>query len=195
MSKTKTLISLVLVVIAFALATAAFSLYWYQDGNTVEDYSYRFNGVLEIFNGDDGEFVKYSDLQKDIYKNMIIVINACVAFNILAWILFFFCIVLLLIQLTGKLNDFTIFKKIGKFIMVVATGCILLSVFILLAMPGAKKKDCLIVNYKSVCDQKDFSLYSSKNGKYQYPGISWYLVIISSAFSISSAILNFLGAI
>ncbi|KAM9999079.1 hypothetical protein ACTFIZ_002643 [Dictyostelium cf. discoideum] len=189
MSKAKTIISLVLLIIAFGFATAAFPFYWYEMNLKGNTFSFGVNGYLYSF-GDTIEYHTYSDENRSYYKNLLTIIRACLAFDVLAWALYLVGIVLLIVKLTGKCKDSSAFKLIGKIVMVPATGFILLSVFILLATPSANKKDCIEFYGESICENGNFDFISEN----QNPGISWVFVIISAAFSITTMILNFCGA-
>ncbi|KAM9958446.1 hypothetical protein ACTFIW_001315 [Dictyostelium discoideum] len=191
MSKAKTISSLVLLLIAFGFATAAFSLSWYGIG----DLDFGSSGYMDLYNGRIMAYVAYSDEDKIMFKNMLSVIHACVAFDIFAWVLYLVGIVFLIAQLSGRFNDSPSLKMAGKFVLVPAMGCILLSVFILLAIPGARKKDCIRVRGEEFCEKKEFGFWEIKEGATNgTPSYSWIFVNISALFSIAPMILNLCGA-
>ncbi|KAM9959244.1 hypothetical protein ACTFIR_000310 [Dictyostelium discoideum] len=188
MSKAKTISSLVLLLIAFGFATAAFSLSWYEIG----DLHFGSSGYIGLHNG---RIMAYSDEDKIMFKNMLSVIHACVAFDIFAWVLYLVGVVFLIAQLSGRFSDSPSLKMAGKFVLVPAMGCILLSVFILLAIPGARKKDCIRVFGERLCEKKDFGFWEIKEGETNgTPSYSWIFVNISALFSIAPMILNLCGA-
>ncbi|KAM9997779.1 hypothetical protein ACTFIY_007430 [Dictyostelium cf. discoideum] len=141
---------------SFGFATATFPFYWYE----IDNYSFGPNGYL------------CTDT-RSLFKHIISVVRACLAFDVLAWVFYLVGIVLLIVQLTGKFKDSSALK---------------------IAIPGARKKDCIPILGEVICEKSDFDLISSGTGYTQNPGISWIFVIISAAFSIAPMILNFCGA-
>ncbi|KAN0009374.1 hypothetical protein ACTFIU_006659 [Dictyostelium citrinum] len=208
MSKTKTIISLICILLAFIFSTATFSMFRYQIGYDDVDYFYRFNGVLKIKyssygNVVDSQFKSYTEDDKELSKNLIFNLDASLAFDILAWNFFLVAMILLLIELFVEVKDFKKLQTVCKYILFLATGCILLSVFIILVIllyfyqgvSSARKKDCLQFSKGLECYSKNFNLFYQYKDYHQIPGASWYLSIISAIFSIPPTIINLFGSI
>ncbi|KAN0028799.1 hypothetical protein ACTFIV_010657 [Dictyostelium citrinum] len=201
MSKNKTIISLICILLALVFSTATFSMFRYQIGYDDDvDYFYRFNGVLKIKynsygNVVDSLFKSYSEDDKELSKNLIFILDASLAFDILAWNFYLVAMILLLIELFVEVQDFKKLQKVCKFILVLATGCILFSVFIILGVSSARKKDCLQFSKGLECYSKNFNLFYQYKDYHQIPGASWYLSIISALFSIPPTIINLFGSI
>ncbi|KAK5579949.1 hypothetical protein RB653_009638 [Dictyostelium firmibasis] len=202
MSKVKAIISLLLVVGAFICATVAFSSYWYQTSiknNYLIVYKYNEYKYFTISGGDvvSTKHHTYTENEKRVSKNQLSIMNASLAFDILAWILFLITSILLIMKLTGVINKIPTFipiiSMIGKFILIGATLFMLLSMFIFLGIGSAKKRDCLHLKNETSCSNDNYDFVYRKNGLYQGPSTSWIAVVIGSVLSIAAMVINFFG--
>ncbi|KAM9967661.1 hypothetical protein ACTFIW_001745 [Dictyostelium discoideum] len=156
MVKISALISLVFVVLSFVAATIAFSSYWYymkiettsSNGITTTTTTYlKYNQAKLILNMGGNEQSVVQDYTSDVKKTMkhqLEIFNASLAFDILGWITLIIGAVLISLQIVGKLILIPIPKihMISKFVLIISTIFLMISMFIFCGLSNARKNDC-----------------------------------------------------
>ncbi|KAM9978681.1 hypothetical protein ACTFIY_012441 [Dictyostelium cf. discoideum] len=205
MAKVLAFVSFVLILLALVCCTIAFASYWYKYdiGDTSTQIKYN---QIRI---DDGTRTYTNSIPKSVKednKNMYAIYNASLAFDILAWIVLIIAAVITLLSGFGILEKIpilgSILPMVGKFILIVAVICCLLSMFIFLGVQNAAKKDCRD-KYDSdtfkdqFCNNDDgkYDFARSDDDYYQGPTTSWIAIVIGSALTIGACVLNICGGV
>ncbi|KAM9978680.1 hypothetical protein ACTFIY_012440 [Dictyostelium cf. discoideum] len=213
MVKISALISLVFVVLSFVAATIAFSSYWYymkiettsSNGITTTTTYLKYNQAKLILKMDGNEQSIVQDYTNDVKKTMkhqLEIFNASLAFDILGWITLIIGAVLISLQIVGKLILIPIPKiyMISKFVLIISTIFLMISMFIFCGLSNARKNDCKnqmssmndeidacdSAYFKSFIGDVDISGQSMKWG----PHLSFGFVVAASGLSLIASIIT-----
>ncbi|KAN0014844.1 hypothetical protein ACTFIU_001163 [Dictyostelium citrinum] len=205
MAKVLAFVSFVLILLALVCCTVAFASYWYKYEDDDSSTLIKYDQIKYI--DEDKTYTKsITKGMKNDNKNMYAIFNASLAFDILAWIVLLVAAVITLLSGFGILEKIpilgSILPMIGKFILVIAVLCCLLSMFIFLGVQKAAQKDCKnrydSDEFKDMyCnnDEGQFDFAKSKDNYYQGPTTSWIAVVIASALTIGACVLNICGGV
>ncbi|KAN0047549.1 hypothetical protein ACTA71_001931 [Dictyostelium dimigraforme] len=205
MAKVLAFVSFVLILLALVCCTVAFSSYWYRV-ETGDSTLYTKYNEFKVTSDSGSRTYSIPKEFKELNKNTVSIYNASLAFDILAWIVLIIAGVITLLSGFGIIEKIpilgSILPMIGKFILIVAVLCCLLSMFIFLGVQKAAQKDCRNSynsdNLKDLyCnnDQGAYDFARSADDYYQGPTTSWIAVVIASALTIGACFLNICGGI
>ncbi|KAN0014845.1 hypothetical protein ACTFIU_001164 [Dictyostelium citrinum] len=205
MAKVLAFVSFVLILLALVCCTVSFASYWYKYENDDTTILVKYNQI-KTTDGSRSYTASIPKEAKDNNKNMYAIFNASLAFDILAWVVLVVAAVITLLSGFGILEKIpilgSILPMIGKFILVIAVLCCLLSMFIFLGVQKAAQKDCKnrydSDEFKDMfCnnDNGQFDFARSDDDYYQGPTTSWIAVVIASALTIGACVLNICGGV
>ncbi|EGC35100.1 hypothetical protein DICPUDRAFT_152575 [Dictyostelium purpureum] len=156
----KVIVALILSIILW-VALVITPWYWFRDGDDYANF-YKYNGFS--FNGN---FYKFTEFQKGIYKNQIQIFSASLAFAVLALVVVTIFALLVILQLAGILSKFP-GASLAKFIPIISLIFCLLSMFIFCGVTEARKRDCKIYPSSFMCADK-----VKNNFMGSYNGLTW----------------------
>ncbi|KAN0000691.1 hypothetical protein ACTFIZ_001147 [Dictyostelium cf. discoideum] len=205
MAKVLAFVSFVLILLALVCCTIAFASYWYKYEDDDSTTSIKYNQIRF----DDGSRSHTESIPKSVKednKNMYAIFNASLAFDILAWVVLIIAAVITLLSGFGILEKIpilgSILPMIGKFILIIAVICCLLSMFIFLGVQNAAQRDCKdkfdTDEFKEMYCNNDNGRYDfakSDDDYYQGPSTSWIAIVIGSALTIAACVLNICGGV
>ncbi|KAK5581224.1 hypothetical protein RB653_001254 [Dictyostelium firmibasis] len=205
MAKVLAFVSFVLILLALVCCTVAFASYWYKTESDGATAYLKYNEFKYESKYTTTTVTPTSDMKKS-GKNFFAILNASLAFDILAWIVLIVAAVITLLSGLGILEKIpiigSILPMIGKFVLVVAVLFCLLSMLIFLGLKKAEQRDCkdkfdsdTLKDQFCNNDNGAYDFVKSGDNYYQGPTTSWIAIVIASALTIGACILNICGGV